>query len=332
MFLWSRRSCFLSIYALTGAVRSGCLAATTSVPQTTLASTTVITMGLLDWLRSSDNPDAIETLLKGLAEQTSQLEGKQHRVAARRDSVTLIISLHGTLAYLVYLLLLYVDVLPDSSMLPPHWAVLVFWPLLILALRQLGLKFFNHRLRSLAHQLDTVRKRQHAEIEKLKKQTRYDETRALIERLESPRPQPQQQHQQPSQQKGKTPRKSMPAKFTSASATPQGSPIKPNVGNTPAMGTPVGQRGGLAGPEGAGGARPGQGETTMMSPPGSAARRGWADRFADVLLGENEGGGGGQYALICGKCFNHNGLVLKEELPYTRACAAILTVMRRCMR
>lgn len=264
-------------------------------------------MGLLDWLRSSDNPDAIETLLKNLAQQTSRLEGKQHRVAARRDSVTLMISLHGTLAYLAYLVLLYFDVLPDHihPFVPPHWLVLVAWPPLIFGLRQLVAKLFNHRLRSISHQLDALHKRQNAEIEKLKKQTRYDETRALLERLgESPNPNsPSPLPPSSVQAKGKTPRKSMPASLS----TPQGTPVKggaAQAGPAAYLGTPANAPNPQAG--------------SLMSP-ASSARKGWADRFADVLLGENESTGGqDKYALICGKCFNHNGLVLKEDLPYTR--------------
>lgn len=43
------------------------------------------------------------------------------------------------------------------------------------------------------------------------------------------------------------------------------------------------------------------------------------DKLADALLGvvpgdgDSPGGGDSKYALICGKCFGHNGLVVKEE-------------------
>ena len=46
--------------------------------------------------------------------------------------------------------------------------------------------------------------------------------------------------------------------------------------------------------------------------------RGWVDRVAEALLGENEQSPSSKYALICGKCHTHNGLVLKEELGTTQ--------------
>ena len=51
----------------------------------------------------------------------------------------------------------------------------------------------------------------------------------------------------------------------------------------------------------------------VMSP----ASRGWADRFADALLGDGEAAAS-KYALICGQCHQHNGLVLLEELATLR--------------
>jgi len=52
--------------------------------------------------------------------------------------------------------------------------------------------------------------------------------------------------------------------------------------------------------------------------------RRWYDRLADAVLGEEDGLGGGtggassKYALICKKCFTHNGLVMKRDFETTR--------------
>lgn len=279
------------------------------------ANSCVFKMGLLDWLRSSDNPDAIETLLKHLAEQTSDLEARQHTLMARRDSVSLMITMHGCAAYLLYLVLLYLSVLPSDI---PHWAILSLWPVLVFSTRSASLKFFGHRLRSTRSALDNVRKRQTAEIEKLKKQTRYDETRALIERLESPKP------QQPQAQGKKMPRKSMPASLSTPQFQQQSTPPSASFRQQQARGTP-----GSGSP-----AVPPlppqyqqQHQQQFQAPSQSgkpSGQRNWVDRVAEALLGDQEGTSGnqgaqrGQYALICSQCFNHNGLVLKEDLPYTR--------------
>lgn len=258
--------------------------------------TRIPNMGWLDWLRSSDNPSAIETLLQHLSERVSELEGRQHGTLARRDSLSLLVSLHGTLAYIIYLSLLYLSLLPSHW---PHLVILLAWPVLMLSLRFVVLKFYAHRLQRLGHQLESVKKKQTAEIDKLKKQTRYDETRALLEKLESPRP------QQTKMNKSKMPRKSMPAAVgPGAPQQQQQTPTKGQQKQPPPQALLI--------------------DESLPSP----ASRGWVDRFADALLGDQDSPGSpgarggraatGQYALICGQCFNHNGLVLKEDLPYTR--------------
>lgn len=60
-----------------------------------------------------------------------------------------------------------------------------------------------------------------------------------------------------------------------------------------------------------------QGAATPMTPGG----RKWYDRFADALLGDDElnmNNASTRYALICQKCFTHNGLVKEEELEDAR--------------
>jgi hypothetical protein len=46
-----------------------------------------------------------------------------------------------------------------------------------------------------------------------------------------------------------------------------------------------------------------------------AGPRGWMDRFTDYLLGEEESSL--RYALICSKCFAHNGLSLIPKIPFS---------------
>lgn len=42
------------------------------------------------------------------------------------------------------------------------------------------------------------------------------------------------------------------------------------------------------------------------------------DKIADALLGGDEQSPASKYALICQKCFAHNGLVLKDEVMDVR--------------
>ncbi|KAH7096809.1 hypothetical protein BKA62DRAFT_718528 [Auriculariales sp. MPI-PUGE-AT-0066] len=93
-----------------------------------------------------------------------------------------------------------------------------------------------------------------------------------------------------------------------------GTPKKPNV-PPPGPGAPSpGQIKVLIPPQ-----RPGQAlpqTAYSLSPvqqPVTPPKRQWYDRFVDVVLGEDTEGGSGKYALICSRCFAHNGLV-KEEI------------------
>lgn len=48
------------------------------------------------------------------------------------------------------------------------------------------------------------------------------------------------------------------------------------------------------------------------------------------MLGGDEARPENKYALICGKCFTHNGLVMQEELYVVRTSASLL--MAGCNR
>ena len=61
-------------------------------------------------------------------------------------------------------------------------------------------------------------------------------------------------------------------------------------------------------------------------PPPTPPRKQWYDRVADALLGDEVTGSGGgseqRYALICEKCFMHNGLVKEEWFEDARESLA----------
>lgn len=144
--------------------------------------------------------------------------------------------------------------------------------------------------------LKELRKKQREELDKLKKKTKFDETRSLLERYDE-------------KSKAKvrrsvvllTSQERMPGGFGSPANSQAGSPVngRGRVAGATLNSTPVKQTASA--------------NTSVMSP----MSRGWADRFADALLGENEPQS--KYALICGKCHQHNGLVLREELASLRA-------------
>ena len=61
-----------------------------------------------------------------------------------------------------------------------------------------------------------------------------------------------------------------------------------------------------------------------MPPP----RNQWYDKLADAILGDDDSvtAGASRYALICQKCFAHNGLVKEEMWEDARKCRSSETV------
>ena len=57
---------------------------------------------------------------------------------------------------------------------------------------------------------------------------------------------------------------------------------------------------------------------TPQPPP----RKQWYDKLADAILGDDDATASpsSRYALICQKCFTHNGLVKESVWQDTRAC------------
>lgn len=62
--------------------------------------------------------------------------------------------------------------------------------------------------------------------------------------------------------------------------------------------------------------------TVAVTPrPGPSPRKQWYDKLADALLGEDDpniASPSSRYALICEKCFVHNGLVKESMWEETR--------------
>lgn len=128
--------------------------------------------------------------------------------------------------------------------------------------------------------LRVVTQKQRAKVEEIKKKTNYDSTRSLLEKYADPST-PIRRLQLPSQP------------HTPLPTNPQAH-----------MQTPVVQQRNLP---------------LQLSPtpqPIQPTRKQWYDKLADAILGDEESSmsvAASRYALICQKCFSHNGLV-KESV------------------
>ncbi|KAG6908095.1 hypothetical protein DXG01_006186 [Tephrocybe rancida] len=129
--------------------------------------------------------------------------------------------------------------------------------------------------------LQLLLKQQRTKVEEIKKKTNYYSTRDLLQRYDdSPG---LRQRSVPAPTQPSTPQRLFPAP-NGNSATPSPNSFKPQPG------TPL--------------------------PPINPPRKQWYDKLADALLGDDDhtpNAASSRYALICEKCFAHNGLV-KESM------------------
>ncbi|THH00121.1 hypothetical protein EW026_g2374 [Hermanssonia centrifuga] len=171
-------------------------------------------------------------------------------------------------------------------------------PIVILFIRRIVQIWYTRIGDTEEKHLVTLRKQQREKIEEIKKKTNYYTTRTLIERYDD----------------GTGPetplRKRTPAQVVSgAPATPQraSQPLPPRLvtPHTPAQISANLQQHLSPSPQ-----RP-------LPPP----RKQWYDKLADAILGDDDASvsaAASRYALICQRCFAHNGLVkdsMWEDAP-----------------
>lgn len=189
-----------------------------------------------------------------------------------------------------------------------------------------GILRWLHRRRQASEkkQLETLQKSQKETLEELKKRTKFDKTKSLIEKYEGT---PRRSGSgtgladlgsgTPATQSGLrrpppfvTPSKMAPGSAPSTPATPANLPgslmSPPAPVPRPALIVGIDSSLRAAVPPG-----PPSAGTTYDTP------RAWYDKLFDALIGPPEGPNS-KYALICSKCFAHNGLALAEEFDDIR--------------
>lgn len=138
--------------------------------------------------------------------------------------------------------------------------------------------------------LGKLRETQKLKVEELKKKTSYYQTKGLIERYDPSNTNPKQ----PS-----------PSKLPLTNSAVQSSQSSPKF-NTPTSPS----------------------EITLQPPRQTMAvdgKRSFFDRIADALLGEDQNNL--KFALICEKCFSHNGLAKPEEIEKIRKLSADFRIL-----
>ncbi|RSH95655.1 hypothetical protein EHS25_000747 [Saitozyma podzolica] len=282
-------------------------------------------MGLFSWFSKSSKPD-YETVLAQLATDINDAKIHLSEIRLRERRFTLLVNAYGIALWAVWVGLWWVRGLPlglvglsfndVEGRLLGAGGVLV-GPVFIWALNRL-LHFIFTRIRSSEEShLRLLLTKQRKQVEDIKKATNYDSTRKLIERYDEmgpgpgPGPQPgmspggggpstpqrgQPQPQTPTRQaKGGTPR--APGHLAGAGGTPV-------PGQTP--GTPIPIPEGLTAEQ----AAALQMQMHAIQPVLPTPEKKWYDRVVDSILGDDPSQASqSKYALVCGECFRHNGLV-----------------------
>jgi len=259
-------------------------------------------MGLLTWFKKKE-PEDFGQILAVFALDIQKRETRLNEIRLRERRATLLVTLYTFAGWGAYLGLWYAQLLPQMSKHRPNSEMekaikgfpAVLGPVIILFTRRIVQLWFNRKGNAEEKSLAVLKLARRNKVEEIKKKTNYYETRELLERYEDgtltrapagPKNGPSSRLQP--QQPPVTPQRATPA-------------VPPN---TPAnLRTPIspGLQSQLA-----------QSSQQPLPPP----RKLWYDKLADALLGDDEPAvnvAASRYALICQKCFTHNGLV-KEDM------------------
>ncbi|KAJ6605963.1 hypothetical protein B0H10DRAFT_2075372 [Mycena sp. CBHHK59/15] len=246
---------------------------------------------ILRLFRGEKPPDDYETILATLATNIQKRQTLLSEIRLRERKATMLVTLYAILGWLMYLAFWYYGVVSAGRgangqvrgaeralrALPVFVGLFLMkprskYPLSILFIRRIVQVWYNRKGNAEEKTLQTLLKEQRAKVEEIKKKTNYYSTRDLLSKYDGSAPNSPQQHGPPPQ----TPqRASGQRQQKSAAPSPLAVPPPPQV-------------------------------------PAGPPQRKWYDVLADVLVGADDGAStpaSQRYALICEKCFAHNGLV-----------------------
>ncbi|KAH9931197.1 hypothetical protein B0H21DRAFT_761142 [Amylocystis lapponica] len=249
---------------------------------------------------SKKQPEDYEQVLASLALDIQKRQTRLSEIRLRERRSTLLFSVYALAFWAVYGTLWYMHLLPNlsghsrnSKFEKAVQALPVFaGPIVILFVRRIVQIWYTRTGDKEEKLLVILRKQQREKIEQIKKQTNYYTTRNLLERYDDGpsaiAPDSPLRRRVPPQGVPMTPQR-----------PPSQTPQNPNM-LAPAPFSPSLQQQLSPSPQ-----RP-------LPPP----RKQWFDKLADAILGDDDASASGaaaRYALICQKCFAHNGLV-KESM------------------
>ncbi|KAG0034002.1 hypothetical protein BGZ81_006514 [Podila clonocystis] len=285
---------------------------------------------LISRLRQNNDSD-YEKILSDLDNNIRKAEIRLSAITLREKRLLSLWLLYSILAWFGYIgvfgLYLHDELYDDTQSWAMAFSIIVLGLPVIFTGQAVISRWYKRKKSNEESQLSILRADQRLKVEELKKKTAYYSTKTLLERYD------------PSSQRPGRP----------MSVGQDGKPLNmPQPGQRSQQGHPIGDsglrhRGAVAVGHGP---IPGQGQNQSQGPMGSsvphgpgAAPRGpqlvvpqnqnqnqyyqqqhppqpterhWYDKIVDVIVGDE--GPESKYALICSKCFIHNGLVLPQEI------------------
>ncbi|KAF7314648.1 hypothetical protein MKEN_00938600 [Mycena kentingensis (nom. inval.)] len=242
-------------------------------------------------LRSKPASDDYETILADLASNVQKRQQQLADIRQRERRASTLVTLYTLAGWLVYLGVWYFGFVSGGRGHKVQVAERVVralpvfvGPIFILFIRRIVQLWYNRKGNQEEKSLQALLKEQRTKVEEIKKKTNFYSTRDLLSRYDQ----------------------------QSAPGTPQRGPQQP-----PPSAGPQGQA-----PRKSGVPPPPNGQSLSISTatapprPQEPPRRTLFDSLADLLVGgEDQAPASQKYALICEKCFAHNGLVHEAAWP-----------------
>ncbi|KAJ7596398.1 hypothetical protein C8J56DRAFT_1011219 [Mycena floridula] len=223
-----------------------------------------------------------ETVLSKLLEDIQKRQLRLDEIRLRERRATLTVTIYTLAAWGAYVGMWYFGIWGYSNKTEKALRAIpvLAGPILILFIRRIVQLWYSRKGDAEEKTLQAARKERHTKVEELKKRTNYYSTRDLIQKYEEPQ-------------------------------TPNRTPQRPpQMGNGPQM-TNRASPNGQATPSQQQQRNPIPAIALASSTPSKPVhiQKQWYDKLADAVLGDDGGQEVARFALICEKCFAHNGLV-----------------------
>ncbi|KAJ1923118.1 hypothetical protein IWQ60_006089 [Tieghemiomyces parasiticus] len=295
-------------------------------------------MGAILSFRRSGDTD-YEQVLADLDEKIRRSQAHLAEIKLREKKWGVVFLIYAVFAYALYVLLFYAYLNQHHEPLQTwlfKFAPVAIGPFAIYYVRKIIHLWYRRRQASAEAYVVTLKGKQRAKVEELKKKTAYYSTKNLLERYDLPRTPVDPAKPTRGQRPGNP---AVPSAVAGTKRPPASSPAGPagnlrqrlpiqgsggppttNLTGRPGPGpSPLSPQGPV--PLGPGSPSPALGPHPRMPPASMAAgnspqSRAWYDKLVDKIVGDE--GPETKYALVCRNCFAHNGLVLPDEIQHTQ--------------